>query len=263
MSALFDLTDKTAFVTGAASGLGLAMAEGFAEHGAHVVMADMDAAGLAEAVQRLTLRNLSVEGVELDVRDGARVRETIADAARRLGHLDIVVANAGITGGPAPRLPEGAIEAVEPALWDNVIAVNQTGVFVTLQAAAAVMKPQKSGRIIVTSSISGLKTSGISGYPYSAAKAAVAHLVRVSAVELAPHGILVNGVAPGVFRTNISGGRLKTDPEREAFLAQSSPLARVADPSEIKGLALLLASGAGSFITGQVIAIDGGAMARG
>ncbi|HEY8579858.1 MAG TPA: SDR family NAD(P)-dependent oxidoreductase, partial [Beijerinckiaceae bacterium] len=233
MSALFDLTGRTAFVTGAASGLGRAMAEGFAEHGAHVVMADLDEAGLAREAEALTLRNLSVDTMIVDVRDRARVHESIAEAARRLGRLDIVVANAGVTGGPAPSSPEGAIENVAPALWDNTLAINQTGVFSTLQAAAAVMKPQGSGRILVTSSISGLKTSGISGYPYSAAKAAVAHLVRVAAVELAPYGVLVNGIAPGVFRTNISGGRLKTDPERARFLAESSPLKRIADPSEI------------------------------
>ncbi len=262
MSALFDLTGRVAFVTGAASGLGHAMAEGFAEHGALVVMADMDEAGLAKAVERLTLRNLAVEAVRLDVRDAASVRLSVAEAARRHGRLDIVCANAGVTGGAPISEEAGHIENISLDTWNNVIAINQTGVFVTLQAAAAVMKPQGFGRIIVTASISGMRVSDVSGYPYTVTKAAVIHLVHLAAVELAPYGILVNGVAPGPFMTNIAGGRMFHDAERVKSMAASTLLNRVADPSELKGLALLLASDAGSFITGQVIPIDGGSTAK-
>ena len=261
MSNLFDLTGRVAFVTGAASGLGYAMAEVFAEYGAHVVLADVDEPGLAKAVDALTLRNLSAEGISLDVRDAASVRESVADVARRHGALDIAVANAGITGGAAISEPRGHIENIDLDVWNNVIAVNQTGVFATMQAAAAVMKPRKSGRIIAMSSISGLRPNEISGYPYCATKAAVANMVRVAAVELAAHGVLVNAIAPGPFLTNIAGGRLHREPERTKAMAAVVPLKRVADPSEIKGLALLLASPAGSYITGQVIAVDGGSTA--
>ena len=261
MSKIFDLTGKVAFVTGAASGLGFAMAEAFAEQGALVVFADVDAPGLERAVGRLTQAGLKAEGVQLDVREAQRIRETIESTAAKHGRLDIVVANAGVTGGPPFADPEGQIENVDLATWENVIKINQTGVFATMQAAARVMKPQRSGRIIVTCSISGLRTGVISGYTYSATKAAVVRLVHIAAVELAPFNIMVNGIAPGPFLTNIAGGRLHREPERVEMMANSVPMKRVADPQEIKGLALLLASEGSSYLTGTVIPIDGGATA--
>ena len=261
MSEIFNLSGRVAFVTGAASGLGFAMAEGFAEHGAQVVFADVDADTLERSVGRLTQAGYQAEGVVLDVREPLRIRETIESAARKYGRLDIVCANAGVSGGPPFSDPAGVIENVDLATWENVVRINQTGVFATMQAAARVMKPQRSGRIIVTCSISGMRTGVISGYTYSATKAAVVHLVHLAAVELAPFNIMVNGIAPGPFLTNIAGGRLHREPERAAFMANSVPLKRMADPQELKGLALMLASDASSFITGTVIPIDGGATA--
>ncbi len=258
---LFDLTGKVAFITGAASGLGFAMAEAFVEQGATVVMADIDAEGLRRAVGRFTQAGFQASGVALDVRDPVRVRELIDDVVRQHGKLDICCANAGVTGGPPFSTPDGQIENIDLATWDNVVKINQTGVFATMQAAAAVMKPRNSGRIIVTCSVSGLVTGAISGYSYAATKAAVIHLVRLAAVELAPFNIMVNGFAPGPFMTNIAGGRLFREPERVAFMASTVPLRRVADPRELKGLALLLASEASSYITGAIIPIDGGATA--
>lgn len=261
MSKLFDLTGRVAFVTGAASGLGFAMAEGFAEHGATVVFADIDAANLERAVGRLAQAGYKAEGVVLDVREPLRIRETVDSAAAKYGRIDIVCANAGISGGPPFSEPAGRIENVDLATWENVVKVNQTGVFATMQAAARVMKPRRSGRIIVTCSIAGMRTGVVSGYTYSATKAAVAHLVHIAAVELAPFNIMVNGFAPGPFLTNIADGRMRREPERVEFMANSVPLKRVADPQELKGLALLLASDASSYLTGAVIPIDGGATA--
>jgi NAD(P)-dependent dehydrogenase (short-subunit alcohol dehydrogenase family) len=123
------------------------------------------------------------------------------------------------------------------------------------------MKKQGSGRIVVTSSIAGLRAEPPCGYAYVATKAAVINLVRQAALELAPFNVLVNGIAPGPFLTNIAGGRLRREPERHAEFAASVALKRLAQPDEIKGLALLLASPAGSFITGVVIPIDGGSTA--
>ena len=261
MTNLFDLTGKTAFITGGASGLGFAMAEAFVEQGAHVVIADIDAPGAERAAQRLTQAGHSAQGIMLDVRNPLTIRESIKAVAAEHGGLDIVCANAGISGGAPFSDPAGEIENVDLATWDNVVRINQTGVFATMQAAACVMKPQRSGRIIVTCSISGLRTGVISGYAYAATKAAVVHLVHLAAVELAPFNIMVNGIAPGPFLTNIAGGRLHREPERVAFMADSVPMKRVADPQELKGLALLLASGASSYLTGTVIPIDGGATA--
>ncbi len=258
---LFDLTGRVAFITGAASGLGFAMAEAFAEQGAIVVMADVDAESLPRSVGRLTQAGFHAEGVELDVRHPLRIREAIDAVVEKYGKLDICCCNAGISGGPPFSQPAGHIENVDLAAWNNVVSINQTGVFATMQAAAAVMKAKNYGRIIVTCSISGMATGSISGYSYSATKAAVIHLVHLAAVELAPFNIMVNGFAPGPFLTNIAGGRLQREPQTVAFMANTVPLKRVADPKELKGLALLLASQASSYITGAIIPIDGGATA--
>jgi NAD(P)-dependent dehydrogenase (short-subunit alcohol dehydrogenase family) len=136
--------------------------------------------------------------------------------------------------------------------------MNLTSVFKTMQAAAAPMKAQRSGRIVVTSSIAGLKSEPLVGYAYVATKAAVANLVRQAARELAPHNVMVNAIAPGPFLTSLGSGRLFDPKTNEAFI-DLVPLRRIAHVGEMKGLALLLGSDASSFITGTVIPIDGGA----
>jgi NAD(P)-dependent dehydrogenase (short-subunit alcohol dehydrogenase family) len=141
-----------------------------------------------------------------------------------------------------------------------VVAINLTGAFTTMQAAARHMIPRKSGRIIVVASIAGLMAEPNVGYAYAATKAAVVNLVRQAAVELAQHNVLVTGIAPGPFRTNISGGRIN-DPNVARHFEEMVPLGRIAEPDEIKGLALLLASPASRYMTGITIPIDGGATA--
>ena len=153
------------------------------------------------------------------------------------------------------------MQNVELDNWHRVLDINLSGVMLTMRAAARVMKPLKRGRIIVTASIAGLRAEALSGYAYVASKAAVINLVRQAAVELAPHGVLVNAIAPGPFATEINGGRLKL-PESAERMRTYIPLGRVAAPDEIKGVALLLASSASSYITGAVIPVDGGASAR-
>jgi NAD(P)-dependent dehydrogenase (short-subunit alcohol dehydrogenase family) len=257
---MFDLAGRSAFVTGAASGLGFAMTEAMVESGAAVCLADVDANNLDKAVDHFRRQSNQVEGVELDVRDPAKIKQVVKAYADRQGRLDVMFANAGITGGAPITQPEGAIENIDLNVWRNVIDINLTGVFATLQAAAAVMKPQRSGRIIATASIAGMRTSNVSGYAYSSTKAAVIQIVKLAAAELAQYDIRVNGIAPGPFLTNIAGGKMFTDPARRDFMAQGTALKRVADPKELKGLVTLLASDAASYITGQVIAIDGGAL---
>lgn len=257
---LFNVKDHVAIVTGAASGLGLAMAEVMAANGAHVVLLDIDAAGLERATSRLRAAGWAVEPMTVDVRDTAALRGAIDGTAAKHGRLDVMFANAGISSGPGFLTPVGVIEAVQQANWDNVLAINLTSVFVTVQAASVHMKRQRSGRIIVTSSIAGLRSEPLVGYPYTATKAAVANIVRHAATELAPFNVMVNGIAPGAFDTNIAGGRLK-DPEVRKQFATMAPIGRIASPDELKGLALLLASPASSYLTGTVIPIDGGATA--
>ncbi len=256
--ALFDVRGHVTVVTGAASGLGLAMAEVMAENGAVVAMLDVDAPGLEAAAARLRGAGLAVEPVVVDVANTGHLREVIDATAAKHGRLDVAFANAGISAGPSFQLPEGQIEAVDLAKWGQVLQVNLTGVFATLQAAARHMKVRRSGRLIVTSSIGGIRGERIVGYAYAATKAAVNNLVRQAALELAPYNVLINAIAPGPFLTNIAGGRLHTNPEIVRQFAGMVPLGRIATTQELKGVALLLASPASSFITGAVIPIDGG-----
>jgi NAD(P)-dependent dehydrogenase (short-subunit alcohol dehydrogenase family) len=258
---LFDVRGRVTVVTGAASGLGLAMAEVMAENGAVVVMLDIDAVGLDAAAGRLAQAGHAVETVALDVAETVRLRAAIEGVAAKHGRLDVVFANAGISAGPGFWLREGEIDAVDLERWRQVLQVNLTGVFVTLQAAAEHMKAQRGGRIIVTSSIGGMRAERMVGYAYAATKAAVNNLVRQAALELAPYNVLINAIAPGPFLTNIAGGRLHREPETVQRFAEMVPLGRIAATDEIKGLALLLASPASSFITGAVIPIDGGVTA--
>jgi NAD(P)-dependent dehydrogenase (short-subunit alcohol dehydrogenase family) len=255
---LFDLSGKTALVTGSGSGIGYAIAEGLAESGAKVTLADISAENLARSIERLKHQGLDCTGEVVDVTRKDQIAAA-AERAARSGSLDIVVANAGISAGPGPMTELGTIEAVRPERWSQVLDINLNGVFATLQVAAQHMKPQRSGRIIVTASTAGFRGDPMVGYAYSATKAAVVNLVRQAAMDLARYNVLINGIAPGPFRTNIGGGRMQ-DSATEAAFAESLPLGRIGSPEEIKGAALLLASQASSFMTGAIIPVDGGAL---
>ena len=257
---LFDLSGKRVLVTGAASGLGLAISEAMLEAGAQVLLSDLNLDLLQAQAQRLKTRHPDLSCVGLDVGDAAAVDRVVDNMAAE-GPIDCVFANAGISAGRGFIVSAGQLENIDLAAWDRVLQVNLQGVMSTLRAAVRHMKPRKSGRIIVTSSIAGLRSESLSGYAYIASKAAVNNLVRQAAVELAPHNVLVNAIAPGPFATELNGGRLRL-PESVERMRTHIPMGRMADPQEIKGLALLLASPASSYMTGAVIPIDGGASAR-
>jgi NAD(P)-dependent dehydrogenase (short-subunit alcohol dehydrogenase family) len=261
---LFNLSGQIALVTGAASGLGLAIAEVLAEHHAKLALLDIDQGGLDRAADRLRSAGAEIFAARVDVSDRIRLRQAFDAAVDHFGRLDIVFGNAGIGAGAGfvgldgNRNPGGEICSVTDSLWDAVIAVNLNAVFTTIQSAAAHMKRQRKGRIIITTSIASFRNEGWVGTPYMPAKAGAAHLVRQAALELARYNITVNAIAPGAFATNIGGGRLKIEAVNEAMSARI-PLGRVARPDDIKGLALFLASPASDFVTGAEIPIDGGA----
>ncbi len=255
---LFNVTGQVALVTGAASGLGLAMSEVMAANGAHVALLDVNGPALEKVTATLRAAGCSVEPIEIDVADTDRLRSCIDSIAASRGRLDAVFANAGISAGPNYRTEAGQIENVALDRWEKVLHVNLTSVFVTVQGAAVHMKQQKSGRIIVTASIAGLRADRMVGYGYATTKAAVINLVRQAALELAPYNVLVNAIAPGPFWTNIGDGKLYREPEFVKTFEAMVPLGRMAQPDELKGLALFLASPASSFVTGTVIPIDGG-----
>jgi len=255
-SRLFDVRGSRAVVTGAAGGLGLAIAEVLAESGARVTLADIDAERLEEAAAGLTARGCDVRTARADVTDPESVRALFDGALAAHGGVDVVFANAGIAAVPGYANDGGQeLHTVADDVWRRVLAVNLDGVLHTMRAAAGAMKPQGSGRIVVTASTAGLRADPMVCYGYAASKAAVVNVARQAALELAPHGVHVNVIAPGPIRTRIGGG---VTPESERRWASLVPLGRMGEPEELKGLALLLASPAASFITGAVITIDGG-----
>jgi NAD(P)-dependent dehydrogenase (short-subunit alcohol dehydrogenase family) len=259
---VFDVRGARAIVTGAASGLGLAMAEVLADCGARVTLADVDAERLEAATAAL---GANARSYVVDVADEEQVRALVDDVVSAEGGIDVVFANAGIASVPGFGVEGGqGLATVEPADWDRVLGINLSGVLFTMKHAAAVMKRQGSGRIIVTSSAAGLKPEPAVCYGYAASKAAVLNVVRHAALELAPHGVLVNAICPGPFKgTRIGGGVTESPtPELERMWSKTVPLGRMADPEELKGLVLLLASPASSFMTGGAYLIDGGTLVQ-
>ncbi|MEX2126678.1 MAG: SDR family NAD(P)-dependent oxidoreductase [Xanthobacteraceae bacterium] len=260
---LFNIEGHVAFVTGAASGLGLAYAEVMAENGAKVILTDADAAGLEKATSRLKAAGCEVEHTVFDVADSKALQAAIDGTAARHGRLDAVFANVGISSGPGfAMMPSGQIDALDITTFQRVVDINLTATVLTMKFASPHMKRQRSGSIVATTSIAGVKSEPLVGYAYVATKAAVGNVVRQAAVELAPYNVRVNAIAPGPFFTNIRGGVMFREPKVVEQFAAMVPLGRCAQPDEIKGLALLLASPAGSFITGAVIPIDGGTTAK-
>jgi NAD(P)-dependent dehydrogenase (short-subunit alcohol dehydrogenase family) len=257
---LFDVRGSRTIVTGAGSGIGLAMAEVMVANGARVLLSDVEPERLERARAELAGRGGDVAAHVADVSDAEQVSQ-LAEAARRdFGGIDVVFANAGINAGRNLGYPEGAIESFPPDDWSKVMAINLGGVFNTLRACAPVMKQQRSGSIIVTASTAGLRAEPLVGYAYVAAKAAVINLVRQASLELAGFGVRVNAIAPGPFVTNIGAGKQQSKAYGEVWL-RTIPLGRRGDPDEIKGTALLLASRASSFVTGSIWTIDGGSTA--
>ena len=255
-SHLFDVRGRCAVVTGAAGGLGLAIAEVLADCGARVTLADVHAEHLEEATAVLAARGCDVRAAVTDVTEDASVRALFDGAQAAFGGLDIVFANAGIAAVPGYANAGGQeLHTVADDVWRRVLAVNLDGVLHTMRAAAAVMKAQGSGRIVVTASTAGLRADPMVCYGYAASKAAVINVAKQAALELAPHGVHVNVIAPGPIKTRIGGG---VTPESERVWSALVPLGRMGETEELKGLALLLASRAASFITGAVVTIDGG-----
>jgi len=260
---LFDVRGLRVVVTGAASGLGFAMAEVLADCGARVTLADIDVDLLEEVTGSLAERGAQVRSAAVDVSDAGRVQTLIDDVVAVEGGVDVVFANAGIASTPGFAVEGGQqIDTIDGSDWDKVLGVNLNGVLFTMRSAAAAMRKQGSGRIVVISSIAGLRPEPVVCYGYIASKAAIINVARQAALELAPHGVLVNAVCPGPFKgTRIGGGAtIDPDPETEKMWSSMIPVGRMADSEELKGLTLYLASPASSFVTGAVHVIDGGAL---
>jgi NAD(P)-dependent dehydrogenase (short-subunit alcohol dehydrogenase family) len=198
-----------------------------------------------------------------NVTEQEEMERVVVGTTERFGRLDIAFINAGVGGGPGfldmlgQRNPAGAIENLEDRIWFDHIAKNLTSVFVSLKCVVPTMRAQRSGTIVVTTSVAALKVENFVCTPYLVAKAGSAHLVHQVALELAKYGVRINAIAPGSFLTGIGGGRMAI-PEVQKRFAATNPMGRMAQPDEIKGLALFLASPASSYITGAHLTIDGG-----
>lgn len=247
---IFSVAGKVALVTGAAAGLGRAMAEALAENGAKVAQLDRDPCpdlGPDLGPDALTL--------QADVTDKAQIEAAVAHTLARYGRLDILVANAGVSDANPALLHETAEED-----WHRVIDINLHGTFLTTRAALRQMVTQGRGKIITVASMWGLAApAGLFPRPaYAASKAAIINLTRELAVQYAAHNIQVNALCPGFFRT---ATRPRT-PEAAALMAAYTPQGRIADATEIKGSLLYLASSASDFVTGTALVVDGGVLAR-
>ena len=252
----FDLSGKTALVTGGARGLGLAMARALGARGAKTLLVDRDAGGTEAAAQRLRDEGIEALGTTGDVTDPADCAGAVERSVRAWGGLDICVNNAGVSGNMA------AVD-VTPAEWRRITDVNLMGVFFMAQAAGRQMIAAKSGSIVNIASMSGL----IVNVPqqqsvYNISKAGVIMATKSLASEWAEHGIRVNAIAPGYMRTEMTAAYFDAgDAWSQQWLA-ATPLGRPGDPDELGGAVVYLASNASSFTTGAVLVVDGGYVVR-
>ena len=253
---LFDIAGRTALVTGGSRGLGLQIAEALGEMGARVAIVARKRDELEEAAAHL--RSMRIEAVPLtcDMANAAAIPPLVLQAIAALGPIDILVNNAGATWG-APTL-EHPLEA-----WHKVVNLNLTALFVVCQEVGRrSMVPRRSGKIINIASILGLGGGGDAGraptLAYNTTKGGVVNFTRSLAVEWAPYNINVNAIAPGFFPTKMTRGVMETMGDA---VADRAPMKRVGGPEDLKGLAVLFASDACAFITGQIVAVDGGVTA--
>ena len=252
---LFDLTGKTALVTGGSRGLGLQIAESLGEAGARIMLTSRKAADLEEAAADLQAKGIDTRWIAADASDAKQVQKVVDETLQRLGHIDILVNNAGATwGAPAEDHPLDA--------WDKVMNLNIRSIFLMSQAIGKrSMIPRRQGRIINVASIAGLSGNGpeMTMAAYNTSKGAVVNFTRVLAGEWGKYNINVNALAPGFFPSKMTQGTL--DRFGVDALARHAPLQRIGDDDDLKGAALLFASQAGKHITGQILAVDGGVSA--
>jgi len=248
----FDLTGSTAFITGGGRGMGLATAEALAEHGAQIIISDLDPHVLESGRQELFQKGYKAESVVLDVTKPADVTRVADDVNQRFGPVNILVANAGIALAAAPG------EEMSDEVWLKVIDVNLNGVFWSCRAFGKHMLKHGGGAIVTIGSMSGLISNKPQEQPqYNASKAGVHHLTRSLAGEWAARGVRVNSVAPGYIDTLMSRGGF-TNPDYFPVWMEYTPMKRVGQPDEIAAVVLFLASPASSYLTGSVIVADGG-----
>ncbi len=252
---LFDLTGKTALVTGGSRGLGLQMAHALGEAGAKIMLSSRKAEDLEQAAAELQAAGIDARWIAADCAKETDITRLADETLQRMGDVDILVNNAGASwGAPAEDYPVAA--------WDKVMNLNVRGYFLLSQIIAKKsMIARRSGRIINIASIAGLGGNPVEmkTIAYNTSKGAVINFTRALAAEWGVHGINVNAICPGFFKTKMAMVLIET--MGEEAMAAHAPLRRLGDDEDLKGLCLLLASDAGKHITGQYLAVDGGVSA--
>ncbi len=250
---LFNLAGRVALVTGGSKGLGLAMARGFAEAGADVVISSRHEDELRAAADSIRDGNdCRVAHFVADLTHRGHARRLAEEAQGTFGHIDILVNNAG-SNTPQP------IDTLRDEDWDRLLELNLSSCMILTRALVPPMKERRWGRIINISSILGLSSAGGRDI-YSATKSGLIGLTRASAIDLGPFGITVNAIAPGPFLTDLPRSLLND--AQQAEFARRTALGRWGETAELIGPALLLASEAGSYITGETLVVDGGTLAK-
>lgn len=247
---LFDLTGRTAVVTGGSRGIGREMAEALAEAGANLVLCARKAEQLDETVQAFTAKGFNVIGKVCDVAKQEDVQSAIDSAVKQFGSVDILVNNAGTSWGAMP-------EDMPIERWQHVLDVNLTGCFLFAQSAGREMLKQGKGSIINIASIAGMTSSANGPFyaGYVASKAGLIGLTRELAASWGRRGIRVNAIAPGFFHSKLADAVIDI---YERSIQENNVLPRVGEKGELKGVTVFLASDASSYVTGQTIAVDGG-----
>ena len=249
---LFDLSGKTALVTGGSRGLGLQLAQALGEAGARIMLTSRKAADLEASAALLKAQGIEVDWIAADCADEHDIQRLGAETLKKMGHVDVLVNNAGAAwGAPAEDHPIDA--------WDKVMNLNVRGYFILSQYIGKhSMLPRRSGSIINVASIAGLggNPSGMKTVAYNTSKAAVINFTCALAGEWGDRNVRVNAICPGFFPSKMTAGTLKTF--GEDTLASHAPLRRLGDDEDLKGITVLYASDAGKHITGQWLAVDGG-----
>ncbi len=249
-----DFLGQVVIVTGGAGAIGLAISREFAQNGAQVVIADINAPALQQAVHSLRSENCHVDGVVTNVSSAESVENMVREVIRLYGRIDCLVNNAGINGGPEERKP---LHEYSDELWDRILSIDLTGVYRCSKSVIPEMLRQGHGNIINIASITGLTPLRLQ-CAFVAAKAGVINLTKAMALELAEHHIRVNAIAPGSILFEGTRKLFYEDPVRAESMLSHIPQHRAGTPEDIAGMTCFLASDKASYMTGSVITIDGG-----